>query len=212
MIDHSKKTVIFDFGNILINLDFPKCFAAFKEVLNADFSQGLPEKTKQSMFRYEKGELNTEAFLWHLQQFKPEAEIRKVIGAWNAILGELPQSRFDMVEQLRESYNIAMLSNINDMHEQVIHRRVEKEMGIADFHSQYFDKVFYSHHIGYRKPDPACYDYVQKELGIERSEDIFFIDDMEQNITAARAAGWRGIVHNPQEDILNNIEEYLKGF
>ena len=212
MIDPSKKTIIFDFGNILINLDFPKCFTAFKEVLGVDFSAGLPEKTKQTMFRYEKGELNTESFLWHLQQYKPEAEIRKIIGAWNAILADLPQSRFDMVEQLRKRYNIAMLSNINDMHEQAIHKRVEQEMGIPDFHQQYFDKVFYSHHIGHRKPDPECYDHVQKELGIEDGQTIFFIDDMEQNIAAANEAGWQGAVHNPKEDIVNNIEQYLKQF
>ena len=212
MIDPGRKTIIFDFGNILINLDFPKCFAAFKEVLGVDFSGGLPDNTKQTMFRYEKGEINTEAFLWHLQQYKPEAEVRKIIDAWNAILGELPKSRFEMVEVLRETYNIAMLSNINEMHEKVIHKRVELEMGIDDFHQEYFDKVFYSHHIGYRKPDAACYSFVQKELGIEDGQTIFFIDDMEQNITAAKAAGWQGIVHNPREDIINNIEFYLETF
>lgn len=212
MINHNKKTIVFDFGNILINLDFPKCFTAFKEVLSADFSKGLPENTKQMMFRYERGEINTESFLWHLQQYNPSAEIRDVLDAWNSILEELPQSRFDMVEQLRKTYNIVMLSNINEMHEQVIHRRVEREMGIADFHQQYFDRVFYSHLIGYRKPDPQCFEYVQRELGIEDGQSIFFIDDMEQNIIAAKAAGWQGVVHNPEEDIINNVERYLEGF
>jgi len=212
VIDQSKKTLIFDFGNILINLDFPKCYKAFRDVLDADFSNGLPDKTKQMMFRYEKGEINTESFLWHLQQYKPEAEIRQVIGAWNSLLAELPQNRFDMIAQLRDTYNVAMLSNINELHEQVIHRRVEKEMGIADFHQQYFDRVFYSHLIGYRKPDPECYAYVQQELGIEDGQSILFIDDMEQNIVAAKAAGWNAVHHNPSEDIVNNIEAYLEKF
>lgn len=212
MIDPEKRTIVFDFGNILINLDFPKCFKAFQDVLDQDFSKGLPEKTKAAMFRYEKGEINTESFLWHLQQYKPTAEVRDIIAAWNAILGELPQSRFEMVENLGQDYNIAMLSNINEMHEQVIHKRISKEMGIEDFHKQYFNKVFYSHLIGHRKPDPECYAFVQKELGIEDGQTIFFIDDMEQNITAAREAGWQGAVHDPKEDIINNIETYLEKF
>ena len=71
------------------------------EVLGQDFSGGLPQKTKEHLFRYDKGEINTESFLWHLQQYKPEAEIRDIIGAWNALLGNLPLSRFHMIESLR---------------------------------------------------------------------------------------------------------------
>ena len=208
MIDKAKKTIIFDFGNILINLEHQTCFENFRRVLAYDFSQGLPTKTELALHKYERGELNTEAFLWVLQQHKPEAEIRDIIDAWNSILGELPMSRLTMLEELRSSYNIAMLSNINDLHEIEIHKRLNKQMGISDFHHQYFDTVFYSHHIGFRKPEAACYTYVQKQLDIEAG-DILFIDDLAINIAAAKAAGWQGVVHNPKEDILNNINMYI---
>ena len=178
-------------------------------MLGFDFSGGMPEKLEKTFYRYERGELNTESFLWALQQFKPEAKIRDIIAAWNSILGELPQSRFDMVGELRNKYNIAMLSNINAMHEEWIDKHVQKEMGIPDFHTTYFDKVFYSHHIGHRKPEPACYAYVQRELGIEDPSSILFIDDLEVNIMAARAAGWQGVVHDPEEDVICCMEGYL---
>jgi len=102
-----------------------------------------------------------------------------------------------------------MLSNINDLHEIAIHRQIEKELGIEDFQTAYFDQVFYSHLIGHRKPDPGCYTYVQEALSIQ-SKDILFIDDMEANITSALAAGWKGQVHNPKEDIINNIDGYIR--
>jgi len=171
----------------------------------------MPPKLEKTFHRYEKGEINTESFLWALQQFNPEAEIRDVIAAWNSILGELPQCRFDMIEQLKPQYNIAMLSNINELHEIAIHKRIQNIMGIEDFHATYFDKVFYSHHIGHRKPDPSCYAHVQAVLDCS-PQDIFFIDDMEINIKAAKEAGWSGTVHNPKEDIVNNIDGYLEGF
>lgn len=208
MLDKKKKTILFDFGNILINLNYKKCFQEFKRVLGYDFSNGLPTKTELAMHKYERGEINTESFLWTLQQFNPEAEIREVIGAWNAVLGDLPQSRFDMIEQLRPYYNIGMLSNINELHEKAIHKDLQQR-GIDDFHAVYFDKVFYSHHIGHRKPDPSCYTHVQAVLDIP-PQDILFIDDLDINIKACKEAGWNGVRHDPQEDIINNIGGYLE--
>ncbi len=210
IIDPKKKTLIFDFGNILLELDYKVCFKAFYDVLGIDFSKGLPEKTKQHLFRYEKGEINTESFLWHLQQYKPDAEIRDIIAAWNSLLVPVPQYRFDMIAGLRDKYNVAMLSNINDMHMNWIHRDLKQRLKIEDFRTQYFDIVFYSHLIGYRKPDTICYDYVQKELGIADGQDILFIDDMQENIDAAIAFGWRGVVHDPRDEIVEKVEGYVK--
>ena len=212
MIDNTKKTIIFDFGNILLGLDYKVCFDAFYEVLGIDFAKGLPQKTKQHLFRYEKGEINTESFLWHLQQYSPSAEIRDIISAWNSLLIPVPQYRFDMIAALRDSYNVTMLSNINDMHMQWIHSDLKKRLDIDDFRTQYFDKVFYSHLIGYRKPDANCYAYVQKELGIANGQDILFIDDMQVNIDAAIKFGWRGVVHDPKEEITDHIQSYLTEF
>jgi len=208
LVEKDKKTLIFDFGNVLVNLDYPKCFKAFHNVLGQDFSQGLPEKTKDHLFRYERGQINTEAFLWHLQQYKPDAEIREIISAWNSVLGELPMSRLRMVAELRKNYNVILLSNINDLHEIDIHKYVKKVLNIEDFHADYFDKVYYSHHVGMRKPDKEIYDYITSDLGVS-TESILFIDDMETNIAACRVAGWNGVTHNPKEDILNNISTYI---
>jgi len=101
-----------------------------------------------------------------------------------------------------------MLSNINDLHEQYIHKKVIPALGIEDFHADYFDKVYYSHLIGYRKPNLDCYEYVMIDLGI-KGEDILFIDDLKENIEGAKDAGWNASWHNPKEDILNNIAEYI---
>lgn len=207
-IDKSKKTLVFDFGNILINLDYKKCFAAFKSVLGVDFSKGLPEKTKAHLFKYDRGHLNTEGFLWHLQQYNPQAEIRDIIGAWNALLGELPLSRFEMLTELRKDYNVCMLSNINEMHIEKIHRDLLRNHRIKDFHSAYFDKVYYSCRMGMRKPDVEIYNFVANDLGVAPAE-IFFIDDMAENIKACKEAGWHGVVHHAAEDIINNIGSYL---
>lgn len=208
MIDKGKKTLVFDFGNILINLDFPRCFAALNSTLGVDFSKGIPDNTNEHLHKFDRGHINTEGFLWHLQQYNSTVEVREIIAAWNAILGDLPLSRFEMLTPLRKKYNIVMLSNINEIHIEKIHRYILKNYGIKDFHSEYFDKVYYSCRMGMRKPDKEIYDFVAEDLGVSAS-DLFFIDDMEENILACRAAGWHGVVHNPKEDIINNISGYL---
>ena len=209
MIDKNKKTIIFDFGNVFIDLDYPKCFAQFLDVLKVDFSEGLSDKTKAHLFKYERGKINTEGFLWHLQQYNPSAEIREVIAAWNSLLSPLPIARFEMLPTLRDRYNIVMLSNINDMHIEHIHRDLKNRLAIDDFHEQYFDKVYYSCRIGMRKPDSEIYEYVQNDLGVV-ANDILFIDDMASNIEACKNAGWHGIVHDPSNDIIDKIEGYLE--
>ena len=209
MIDKKRKTIIFDFGNILINLDYPRCFSAFQEVLGVDFSTGLPDHMKERLFQYERGKITTEAFLWSLQQFNPTAEIRDIIAAWNAVLGEFPMRRLDMILSLRQHYNIALLSNINEMHIQWIDKFLNASHNITDFRTRYFDHLFYSNEIGHRKPDTSIYEYVMDYMDVDK-EDILFIDDMAINIEAAIAYGWKGQVHNPEEDITDNIQSYIK--
>ena len=101
-----------------------------------------------------------------------------------------------------------MLSNINELHEIEIDKRLKRELDIVDFRSNYFDKVYYSHLIGMRKPDAEIYSFVHGDLGVTPS-DILFIDDLESNIEAAKEAGWNGVVHSPNNDIINDLDMYI---
>jgi 2-haloacid dehalogenase len=45
--------------------------------------------------------------------------------------------------------------------------------------------------MGLRKPDPAIYAAVDRELGITSPSDVLFVDDNAANIASAEAYGWR---------------------
>jgi HAD superfamily hydrolase (TIGR01509 family) len=47
-----------------------------------------------------------------------------------------------------------------------------------------------SHDLGLVKPDPAIYHEAQRRFTAP-AERIVFFDDLEENVAAARAAGWR---------------------
>lgn len=209
MLDPEKKTIIFDFGNILLNLDFKKCLDTFHKVLGERWEiDGLPKDIKSAMFKYERGKISDEAFLWALQQYNTKAEVRDIVKAWNSILVDMPQNRFTMLSKLRKTYNICLLSNINNLHLQWIHRYFKRTYDLMDYEGRYFDKVFYSHLINMRKPDDEIYEHVLDVLQIP-PRDILFIDDLKQNIEAAHRHGWNGVVHNPKKEITDLIQAYL---
>jgi putative hydrolase of the HAD superfamily len=56
-----------------------------------------------------------------------------------------------------------------------------------------FDVLVWSYQLGMAKPEPAIYQHVLGELGVEAGEALF-IDDRIVNIEAAQALGMRGIL------------------
>jgi putative hydrolase of the HAD superfamily len=53
-----------------------------------------------------------------------------------------------------------------------------------------FDRVVCSWHLGATKPDPAAYAGAVEALGVHPSV-VLFVDDSDDNVVAARAAGWQ---------------------
>lgn len=57
-----------------------------------------------------------------------------------------------------------------------------------------FDRVVCSWHVGATKPDPAAYARATDALGVHPSV-VLFVDDSDDNVVAARAAGWQAHHH-----------------
>jgi HAD superfamily hydrolase (TIGR01549 family) len=52
-----------------------------------------------------------------------------------------------------------------------------------------FDTIVLSHEVGCRKPEPEIFAAAAQMAGVA-PERIFFTDDIEEHVVAARAAGW----------------------
>ncbi|MBT8232590.1 MAG: HAD family phosphatase [Saprospiraceae bacterium] len=209
MIDANKNTIIFDFGNVLIDLDFERCYQALENVLNVDWSsRKLPQIIIDAIHKYDRGQINDEELIAAFQNFNPNANPNDIIYAWNSLIGEIPNERFDLLNELKDDFNLCILSNINNLHINFITDYLETKHTITDFEDRFFNKVFYSHLIGKRKPDEEIYKYVTETLSAEPSQ-ILFIDDMDENIEAAINFGWNGRVHKPGSEITEHIGTYL---
>ena len=92
---------------------------------------------------------------------------------------------------IRHKYKLYLLSNTNIIHYKEFNKIFEEDIGPGSINN-YFDKVYYSHEIGYRKPGNEAYEYVLQQNNLDAIQTIF-IDDSIQNIDAAKALGLQTI-------------------
>lgn len=197
------KNIIFDFGDIFINLDkmaTPKAMAQF------GFKQITPALDK--IFKnYEKGTISTQDFLKQINTIFPKATAKNLIEAWNAILKDFPEYRLNFLKELKEQgrYRLFLLSNTNDLHIE----QVKKQMGSTYIDFKACFEVFYlSYEMGKRKPDAPIFEQVLEENNL-KAEETFFIDDTKENTDAANQLGiktWN--LQVGQQDIID-LNNYL---
>ncbi len=190
------KTIIFDFGDIFVNLDKP---AAYRE-LEIYGIKDFPEVIREKNLELEKGLISSEEFL---NSYKEEFGLDPddIVNSWNSILIDFPEYRFNFIKKLSEEkeYQLILLSNTNEIHIEWIIKNVP-------FFGKFrncFDAVYLSHEINLRKPDSNIYEFVLKTHYLS-PENCLFIDDTKENTEAASAMGIHTWNLNPaEEDIIN---------
>ena len=195
----SYKTIIFDFGGVVLNIDFTLTHLAFLNLgidnLDEKFSQ-----TQQSGFfdSFEKGEISPEEFRKEIKKFlNSNISDADLDSAWIKMLLDIPKQRIEWILKLKEKYQCVLLSNTNQIHYDYYRDNLEKEHGYKKF-SDLFDKTYFSHEIGMRKPDANIYNYVLNDLELLPSE-VLFIDDTKKNIDAAKKLSWNTILWENKE-------------
>ena len=203
MLSKQYRNLLFDFGNVLIDLDIPLAYKRMRELFTKE--TGL-EVFSEALVKYEMGKTSTDIFInTLLSQCSPKVQALDIIEAWNSMLIGIPDYRLEMLTMLRPKYNLYLLSNTNELHMEWIHQYLQKKHGVADFEKRYWDGVYYSHQVKDRKPHPSIYQYVIKNAPLDPSVTLFF-DDMSDNLNAARELGFGTHLVKEKEE----IAEFLK--
>jgi len=206
------KNIIFDFGGVLLDLDYNLTYKKMSEITGLEISEDtFPPSIIKVMMTYEKGQINTETFLWNLQKesSKLPPQAIDLIKAWNAMLLGWNKERFQFLRELKKDYSLYLLSNTNELHIDWVMKDLEENHLISDFDNHFFDKTYYSHLINKRKPDTEIYKFVLEDAGIKASETLF-IDDNLNNVEAARKCGIHAIQHESGKEIIEELPKYLK--
>lgn len=206
------QNIIFDFGNVLFDLDLGAFEREMKQLLGKSYTAVKEQLLEERIFElYETGGLDTEEFVRKIAALGDTAapgacSPEQVMDAWNAIFIGMPRHRFDMLLRLRQQYKVFLLSNINDLHERWIADYMIREHGLSGYESLYFDGVYFSHLIRLRKPAPEVFEYVLADAEILPEETMFF-DDLPENVEAAKQLGILGVWHEPGTDIETRLRE-----
>lgn len=207
------KNIVFDFGGVLLDLDYQRTYDALSRLLNVSFEPDLlPDDVKKVLIDYETGHLQTESFIWNIQQWNKSNKTPQpveIISAWNAMLIGWNPDKFAFLMALKEKYSLYLLSNTNELHLNWVYNNLRDNHNIIDFDYRFFTKTYYSHQIGMRKPNEDIFNFVIQDKKLNPSE-ILFIDDIEANVEGGKSAGWQTYHHDPTEDLINICINKLK--
>lgn len=192
-ISTSVRNIVFDLGGVILDIDPQKTFKALYEM-------GFPETPDLKSLLgagtppvyYETGKIGTEEFReWArtlLRNGVPDCEIDR---AWTAMLLQVPPARVNFLKQMALHHRLFLYSNTNELHQ----RKFEKDFAAQydfDF-KQLFMRVYYSHVLGWKKPDKEGFEIIMKENDLAAQETLF-IDDNKENIRTAHSLGMETIL------------------
>lgn len=183
------KHIIFDLGGVLINIDYGATERAFQELGIGDFGARYSQLAQNSFFDdWECGRIDEAAFIAGMQSASGAAlSDTQILGAWNAMLLDFPLRRLQILQQLRNHYDLILLSNTNAVHEAAFNRILMQAHGIPAI-GHFFDRVYFSHRVGMRKPGTEIFQRILDDTGF-RPEETLFIDDSPQHIETAKGLG-----------------------
>lgn len=196
------KNILFDLGGVILDINIPATLKRFYELGFPASLMEFPHSMKTDIFfKYQTGKLSTVQF---------RNELRKAAGtdmtdqalddAWNAMLVGIPRERTALLKVLSEHYNLYMLSNTSELHVRVFEKMYLDTAG-ESMH-RVFKKIYYSHEIGWHKPDLEAWEYVIRDSGINPEETLFLDDDIH-NIKASQELGFQAIHIHERTNLMN---------
>jgi len=205
MIDlYTIDTIVFDLGGVVVNLDINRTINAFIKLGIHNVEKWISPGVHSDIFlRLEVGEISTDEFYDGIRELAGvEVSDIEIRDAWCAMLVGLPSQRVKIIERLKRSYRVLLLSNTNSIHLNCFD-------GFAKGYSSMsylFHNVYYSFLLQDHKPNISIFhSVIDKERLIPGR--TLFIDDAEANINAAQNVGFHTQLvtrANQMEDIFRD--------
>ncbi|MDR1864720.1 MAG: HAD family phosphatase [Bacteroidales bacterium] len=183
------RNIIFDLGNVVIRIDPDLTLQRFRELGVPDFDAMYTIMKQSAIFdSLDTGKISPQRFRDAIRRHaRLPLTDRQIDEAWCAMLLDFPEEHIALLRKLRSSYKLYLLSNTNRIHMDFYLEKLRREKG-SSLLPELFDRTFYSHEIGYRKPDRKSFEHVLQTEGLKPAETLF-IDDLEHNVAGARRAG-----------------------
>ncbi len=200
--------IIFDLGGVILNIDYKKTENAFINYGFETFGEVYSQLSQSLLFdQYETGKISTDIFIDAILKTAPNLTRDNIISAWNAMLLDLPEEKIEFIQSLRRHYKVFLYSNTNEMHETAFNKTVAATLGSSSL-DPYFDKVYLSHKIGYRKPNADGFLHILNDQQIPAAATLF-IDDSPQHIAGAANLGIQTLYLPKEKQLISELKQLL---
>jgi len=184
------KNIIFDYGNVIFSIDFKLAQQAFTDLGIGNASEFFGHRQQDAIFdAFDKGEITAAQFRDRIREISGNAAItnEQIDTAWNSMLLGIAEGNHDLLLKLKGKYRTFLMSNINDIHYSHIMNYLRRDFQFEG-NDHLFERTYYSHLTGKRKPDVAFFQQLLDENNLNPAETLF-IDDSPQHLEGAKTLG-----------------------
>lgn len=211
------QAIILDLGGVVLDIDYNRAVQAFSALGFEDFDQHYSQLKQDGLFdRLETGRIDPAEFRSVIRRRIPHVSDTDIDNAWNALILDFPEGRLEFIRSLNKRLPVFLLSNTNVIHLNFFNRLLQEKTGSQGL-NDYFTKVYLSHEIGQRKPDPDAFLAIIREQGLNPATTLF-VDDSPQHVEAARALGLQTLhlrnIGNLERELgpfLAQLDQYSRG-
>jgi len=204
------KNLIFDLGGVVLPLHPEEAYRRFEQMGIKSARERMGVYGQTGIFREtEDGSIDAPTFCHKLAQIaqeesgafageaNPAFTFEQAQWGWLGYIDYVDQSRLDHLLELKQHYNVYLLSNTNPF----MMAWADSDEFSKDGHplSYYFHKLYYSYQMKAYKPAPEIFEQMLADAGIEASESLF-LDDGPANVAAAQGVGLHALLVEKNED------------
>jgi HAD superfamily hydrolase (TIGR01509 family) len=189
------ETIVFDIGWVFVHLD-PRPILECLALRAADRPalQALVESVR--LDDHETGRVHGDELLARLAALAERpVSLEEVRVKWLDMF-VLQPAMVELAHRLSERYRVHLLSNIGDLH----WAHLSREYGLHRIGHGALPSFL----AGCMKPHADIYAEAERRFALEPRSTVF-IDDRPENIDAARARGWQGILHSGHASTVNAL-------
>lgn len=182
----SNRHVAFDWGGVFTIGTFDG-----RSTQNVADRSGVPvERVRDSYFRHVR---QLEVGAWTLPQFwtvmQEEAGVPMPYDDFERLyLGSIADNdpMYTTLAALPREVRVGLLSN----NYPVVSDHLRRDPRFSRF-----DALVFSNELGHKKPAPEAFAALERAMGVPASQ-VAFVDDVQENIDAANAAGFHGLLYH----------------
>tara|TARA_Y100000310_G_scaffold249996_1_gene256143 strand:+ start:265 stop:852 length:588 start_codon:yes stop_codon:yes gene_type:complete len=185
------KLIIFDLAGVISNLSWENVATSLGSYSAAEVKSAFYFERERYFDLYETGKMSSECFWSKVSSVLCVDNLKRVSLAYQGLYEKAPEEIKAYIRKLGENYRVVMLTNSFPGTEVFV-----EDEGLGSL----FDKIYFSHRVGVKKPSREAFENVLEDNGI-LAEDCIFIDDKESNVLAAREMGIEAVLFTNLEEL-----------